>query len=67
MQSKQRSLVGEVPSIIVTPDGTVHLRVHATTLHLTPAEFMELVSKSLDALAVVTRVARQSRGSGELQ
>ena len=53
-----------VPSIIVAPDGSVHVRVHATTLHLSSAEFMELVAKSLDALAIVTRTARQARANG---
>jgi hypothetical protein len=61
-----------VPSIIVAPDGSVHVRVHATTLHLSSAEFMELVARSLDALAIVTRAVRQKRaggggGSGDLQ
>ena len=55
------------PSIIVAPDGTVHVRVHATTLHLAAVEFMELVSKSLDALAVVTKMTRQARRDGGLQ
>ena len=57
------------PSIIVAPDGSVHVRVHATTLHLSSAEFMELVAKALDALALVTRTARQvrSNGGGDLQ
>lgn len=55
---------GTGPSIIVAPDGSVHVRVHSTTLHLSSAEFMELVAKSLDALAIVTRVARQARSGG---
>ncbi len=55
------------PSIIVAPDGTVHVRVHATTLHLHSAEFMELVTKALDALAIVTRMARQTGSNGGLQ
>ena len=67
MPKISQGLAGNGPSIIVAPDGTVHLRVHATTLHLAAAEFMELVSKSLDALALVTRIARQARDQGDLQ
>jgi hypothetical protein len=55
------------PTIIVAPDGSVHLRVHATTLHLDAAEYLELVRKALDALPAVTRLVRQARARGELQ
>ena len=72
MESTLRS--SHVPSIIVAPDGTVHVRVHATTLHRGSAELMDLVARSLDALAIVTRAVRQARtkgasgtGGGDLQ
>jgi hypothetical protein len=55
------------PSIIVAPDGMVHVRVHSTTLHLGAAEYMELVTKALDALPAVNRMVRQARARGELQ
>jgi hypothetical protein len=55
------------PTIIVAPDGSVHVRVHSTTLHLDSSEYMELVRKALDALPAVTRMVRQARARGDLQ
>jgi hypothetical protein len=55
------------PSIVVADDGSVQLRVHATTLHLDSSEFVELVTRALDALALVTRQVRRARSGGPLQ
>lgn len=67
MLDTKRASSSTGPSIIVAPDGSVHVRVHSTTLHLTSSEYMELVTKALDALATVTRMVRQARSKGELQ